>query len=608
MRFYSGLCIRMIVDNRTVRICLISRYDLSGLADGLSGFILQPVNDEDARRFGVARRARRKWVRPRLRGNLLEVSERAQLLTGAPIGVSELRVRRLGNMASTRVRLFTKQNEDNRKICYRRRHIPTELLDIDFGASAGYMKRSIPRYVSIEKTSHLLASQNVNALFSVETFPYLPPGHYLDIDHFDFDKHSFVIGSTGSGKSKFIELFIHGLRRSTFAHRYHVVVIDPHVALAHDLLQQGSAHHIDFRTDTTQMFPDARSDISAATELTVSLLKSLIGEDVNPRLDRVLRFAIYVLNVAQVMSLDNLKRFLTEVAYRTRVLSHVSGFVTHSIEQFFATDFNELRTNHHSDAIQPIIALVDELALQPAISGTAEATLAQTISENFLTIFSLNKISMGDKAVKTVAGLLIQQIFLLAQAHAFSRNVILIIDEVSVVQNPTMASILAEARKFGLSVMMSQQYFDQIEVPLQRSILSNTTNYYVFRVSESDAETLAGNILIEFPSEEIERERRLGNDEMAMRVSLMSELSPRECLVRVGANGKTLPAVLAKTCNVEVSNRRAVGHISAPMALPVRFEDGEAISERQPDVPLEIEIDQKLRAVFGSHSVSRKED
>ena len=94
---------------------------------------------------------------------------------------------------------------------------------------------------------------------------------------------------------------------------------------------------------------------------------------------------------------------------------------------------------------------------------------------------------MGEKVVKTIAGLLIQQIFLLAQARAFSQKIILIIDEVSVVQNPALASILSESRKFGLSVILTQQYFGQIEKNIQDSIFTNIYNYYVFKVSEEDA-------------------------------------------------------------------------------------------------------------------------
>src|SRR5690606_33942846 len=203
--------------------------------------------------------------------------------------------------------------------------------------------------------------------------------------------------------------------------------------------------------------------------------------------ERVIRFSIYVLLVSQSMSMDYLKRFLTDLQLRQQILDHVASHVPPNIVKFFATDFNELRTQHYTEAIVPIISLVDEMQMQPALVNESDQSLVKLINDNFLTVFSLNKVSMGEKVVKTVSGLLIQQIFLLAQARAFNEKVILIIDEVSVIQNPALAQILAEARKYNLFVFLTQQYFGQIEKDIRDAIFTNVSNYYVFRVSEEDA-------------------------------------------------------------------------------------------------------------------------
>lgn len=250
------------------------------------------------------------------------------------------------------------------------------------------------------------------------------------------------------------------------------------------------------------------------------------------------------------MTLDNLKTFLTDIDTRIKVLEHVQGFVPQNIQQFFATDFNQLRTQNYSDAILPIVSLVDEMQLQPSLVGEAESSLALTVQENFLSVFSLDKVSMGEKAVKTVAGLLIQQIFLIAQARVLPYKIILIIDELSVVQNPALAAILAEARKFNLTVILTQQYFSQVEQNIKDAVLSNVTNYYVFRVSEEDAKQLEGNMKIELPVEVIEKGREKGLNESEMKVSLLTALSSRECFVRISANGQLLPAIKARTLDV----------------------------------------------------------
>ena len=192
------------------------------------------------------------------------------------------------------------------------------------------------------------------------------------------------------------------------------------------------------------------------------------------------------------------------------------------------------------------------MQMQPSLAGKGEnaVSLAQIVNSNFLTVFSLNKVTMGEKVVKTVAGLLIQQIFLLAQARAFNHKVMLIVDEVSVVQNPALAAILAEARKFNLSVVLTQQYFGQIEKDLRDAIFTNVMNYYVFKVSEEDARALEGNLTIELPKEILEAEKNKGLKQSDVRVQMLTGLHPREVFLRLSSDGKLLPCVKARTLDV----------------------------------------------------------
>lgn len=300
------------------------------------------------------------------------------------------------------------------------------------------------------------------------------------------------------------------------------------------------------------MFGGADTDVSASTELTGTLFKSLLSEQHNPKLERVLRFSLYVLMTAQIMSLDALKRFVTDIEYRNQILKHVDGFIPQNIIHFFGTDFNELRTKYYNESISPIASLVDEMQMQPSLAGGDEnaMSLGQIINSNFLTTFSLNKVSMGEKVVKTIAGLLIQQIFLLAQAKTFNQKIILIIDEVSIIQNPALASILAEARKFGLSVILTQQYFSQIEKNLQDAIFTNVYNYYVFKVSEEDARALEGNLNIDIPKEILQGEKDKGLKQSDVRVQMLTSLHSRECFLRLSSGGQLLPCVKARTLDV----------------------------------------------------------
>ena len=423
---------------------------------------------------------------------------------------------------------------------------------MNFVENSRYLHKEFPKYINIEKALPVLSPTQSNALFAVNTFPYFAEDYYLNLQDYEFDKHSFIIGASGSGKSKFIELFVDRISKSAYKNSYRILVIDPHASLGNDMQKIPDSQVIDFSGDNApELFGDSsKTDVSASTELTTTLMKSLLADQFNPKVERVLRFSLFVLFSSQSMSLGMLKRFLTELDLRNQIMQHVSGSIPPNIEQFFATDYNEIRTTHYTEAVLPIISLVDEMQLQPGLVGESEISLSRTIQNNFLTVFSLNKVSMGEKVVKTAAGILMQQIFLLAQARAFNEKVILIVDEVSVVQSPALASILAEARKYNLFVILTQQYFGQVDKSLKDSIYANVYNYYVFRVSEEDAEGLIGNLNIELPKEIIEEEHKKGISEETLKKQLMTELHPRECLIRVSANGQIIPVFKARTLDI----------------------------------------------------------
>jgi hypothetical protein len=577
--------------DNVVRFFVSSEKDISFLSNSIEGFLLRPCDPTVAT---IPEKASKEhFINFVEGGNLLDLKERYEIKKGKSLTLATFSVRSLSyeNAVVKSNLYFALPGGTWTKASKLMTSFPVHLLAIDFSTNTHYLKKGMPKYLNIEKSVHMLNSENINALLEVDTFPYFSRPYYLNLTSYEFDKHSFIVGASGSGKSKFISLFVDRLQKSTaVAMNYRVVVIDPHASLAADFDYIVDKKVINFGNESTELFGGATTDVSAATELTGTLFKSLMGENATAKTDRLLRFSLYVLLTAQAMSLGNLKRFLTEVDLRNQMLEHVSGFVPDNIIKFFGADFNELRTKYYNETISPIVSLVDEMQMQPALVGEGELSLAKTIEDHFLTVFSLNKVSMGEKVVKTVAGLLIQQIFLLAQARKFNQRVLLVIDEVSVVQNPALAQILSEARKFGLSVMLTQQYFGQIEKDLQDAIFANVFNYYAFKVSEEDARTLEGNLTIDLPKDIIQAEHAKGVKEQDIRVKLMTNLHPRECLVRVLAGGQVVPAIKARTLDAPVADATAGAPAELSpydqVTLPTRFEEKpvEEVAQDRPEL------------------------
>ena len=569
--------------DNVVRFFVRCDHDLSMLSNAIEGVLLRPAHEKDLELPSAT--GKEHFVQFVSGGNILDLKEKYHIKKMKSLEFASFRVKafRHDKAVIQTSMYFISAGKAWSKATKLLTAFPANLLAIDFTTNTHYLKKTVPKYLNIEKAVPILSSDSAGALLEVDTFPFFPHNYYLHLTGYEFDKHSFIVGASGSGKSKFISLLVDRLSKTALAMNYRVVVIDPHASLAEDFTHIADKKVINFGHESTELFSGTATDISAATELTGTLFRSLMGDMANPKADRLLRFSLYVLLTAQAMSLGNLKRFLTDIELRNQILEHVESYVPSNIIHFFGADFNELRTKYYTETISPIVSFVDEMQLQPALVSEGELSLSKTIQEHFLTVFSLNKVSMGEKVVKTVAGLLIQQIFLLAQARAFNQRVMLIIDEVSVVQNPALAAILSEARKFNLTVVLTQQYFGQIDKDLRDAIFANTYNYYTFKVSEEDARALEGNLNIELPKELVEKEHAKGIDEPEVRVKIMTELHPRECLVRVLANGQVVPAVKARTLDAPHAEKSispdnlATYQTSPSPKLPTKFEESQVL-------------------------------
>jgi len=161
------------------------------------------------------------------------------------------------------------------------------------------------------------------------------------------------------------------------------------------------------------IFKNKFKDIAVMVELTLSLLKNLLQDVYNSKLERVLRFSIYLLNVNQSFSFHNLRILILDMEYRNDLLRNLKKELPASVSYFFLTEFNELKTNSYNEAIAPIISFIDEMEMVPVFNNdTLNGSVEETLKNNQLSIFSLSRIHLGEKVIKTIAGFLIQQIFL----------------------------------------------------------------------------------------------------------------------------------------------------------------------------------------------------
>lgn len=436
--------------------------------------------------------------------------------------------------------------KENRKICKRFLfNIPHIFLSIDFSKHTRFLfRKDIKRYLNIEKTVKLFESDKKNSILKIDAFPYLQDEYYLNLNNYDFDKHSIVIGGSGTGKSKLLSLLVNNIyNNQDYKMKYKIVVIDPHSSLEEDIGGLKETKVIDFKQEknSIDLFKSSRQNVVSESEILLTLFKSIMDKEYNSKLERVLRHSIFLLICINKVNFRNLRELITNNEFRNQILKKYNEILPEPITNFFLKDFNELKTKSHTEAISPIISFIDEMTILPAFNTTKKLkSLEDTIKENFLSIISLDESSIGEKMTKTVSGLLMGQIFSIMQKRKIDEHVILIIDEVAVIQNPIIKRFLSESRKYNLSLILSGQYFNQIDEDIQKAIFANVVNYYTFRVSREDAVLLSRSMQMEVAV----------HDSFFAKLKILSELANRECVLRISSNGKVLPAFKAKTLDV----------------------------------------------------------
>ncbi len=415
-------------------------------------------------------------------------------------------------------------------------------VSIDFSTHIRFFySKNESKYLDTKKVINILSSDKENAILRADVFPYLQDELYLNYKSYDFAKHSIVIGASGTGKSKLISSMIKNLSLAKNNKlKYKVVVIDPHASIEEDIGGLEDTEVIDFKTEETSinLFVNSSDDIISDAESIMAIFKNIIADRYNSKLERVLRYSIHLLLQSQKFNLINLRKLLTEIEYRNKVIKSIEDEIQPNIIEFFRVDFNELKTKSYQEAISPIIAFIDEMQLLPAMDeNISMKNIEEEIKQNFITILSLDQTTLGLNITKTISGFAMQQILQLVQAHTFDEHIILVIDEVAIIENPIISRFLSEARKYNLSLILSGQYFEQISDNLQKAIFANVVNYFVFRVSRMDAIILEKNMQMEIAVK----------NSITIRLKMLSELNDRECIARVGKDGRILSSFKGKT-------------------------------------------------------------
>jgi len=315
-------------------------------------------------------------------------------------------------------------------------------------------------------------------------------------------RHTYLLGKTGTGKSTLIaSMVIQDLEQGTG-----LALLDPHGDLVEAVLPfvpaarradvllfapEDEAFPISFN-----VFRQGRRQIAntglLASQL-VSVFKHQWSDSWGPRLEHVLRLGILAVAESPEATLLLLYRFLAGESVRTKVLEQVKDPL---VRAYWEDEFPGYSKSLQREILSPVLnklgAFVTQRVARHIVGQVrSRVDLGELMKRRGILLAKLPAGQVGEDVSHLLGGLLVSSLTHAALARGpGAPGFTLYVDEFQHFVSDALPTVLSEARKFGLGLVLAHQYLGQLPHWLQDAVLGNIGTTVLFRLGALDAQKL----------------------------------------------------------------------------------------------------------------------
>lgn len=319
----------------------------------------------------------------------------------------------------------------------------------------------------------------------------------------DRGRHLYIIGQTGVGKSGLLEL----LTISDVYSPYGFAIIDPHGDYAQNIVkripQERMKDVIYFNAADTD-FPIAFNPMEIydpklknhTTSELIGVLKRMF-ESWGPRLEYILRYSLLALLDYPNATMLDITRILTDKNFRKRVLDHVEDPV---VLNFWTVEFASWNDKFAAEAVAPVLNKVGAFTANPLVRNIigqpkSSFNVRKIMDERKILIINLSRGLVGEDNAALLGALIVTKIQMAAMSRADipieeRTPFYLYVDEFQNFATDSFATILSEARKYGLNLTVANQYTAQMMQEVKDAVFGNVGSIIAFRTSADDARVM----------------------------------------------------------------------------------------------------------------------
>ena len=351
----------------------------------------------------------------------------------------------------------------------------------------------------------------------------------------DRARHMYVIGKSGSGKSKMLELMI----KNDIEFGHGICVIDPHGDLIENIvpyIPENRIKDVIFFNPVDEEYPIAFNPIEKVSPMLrqqvamglIEIFKKSFGSNWTPRLEHVLRMTILALLDAPKASVMSILLLLTDREYRQETIKSIEDQV---VKNFWTNEFAGWSEKFDSEAIMPILNKIGQFVSSTIIRNIVgqeenKIDMPFIMDNRKLLLVKLPKGILQEENSSLLGSMIITKIYqaALARAEIAEKDRVpffLYVDEFQNFATDTFANILSEARKYKLSLTMAHQYVSQLNDVVKKTVFGNVGSIISFRIGPEDAVLMENEFEPKFTAQDIVN---LGVREIYLKLSIDDEV------------------------------------------------------------------------------------
>lgn len=319
-------------------------------------------------------------------------------------------------------------------------------------------------------------------------------------------RHLHCLGRTGTGKSSLLAAIAHAVATSGEG----MLVLDPHGHLVDRIVAELPIEAVTrtlliraANTDNPVRINPLAVDDPVRREIVIQDLcemfstvfdpqhTGIVGPRFQERLAMLLRTLLDVrgsraslLDVPRMSADRELQKLVREAVTDERV------------KMWWDTDDLGRRSNEYGELLSwfnsKFERLSGSLALRAALgTGVNALDMDAAMAEGRIVLLDLSKGSIGEVAARTLGMMHLSATWSAALQRKDFTPFSVLVDEAHSFADTSLPSMLAEGRKFGVSVALAHQFLKQLDPPLAEALTGNAATTVSFRTGNADAHLVA---------------------------------------------------------------------------------------------------------------------